>query len=118
MSEVDTMIFCYVMTGVIIIVALSLGIYIHKSKKLDELVKTEFFLINPGDIYECKIDLDNNGISSSNPYNHFKYKVISKKEGWVEVEKLNNIKEGKPTIIYVSVKELLKKKYKCINNFR
>lgn len=73
----------------------------------------EYKLIKPGDIYECKINVTNNGYSLKNPFNQPKYTVICKKDGWV---KLFDMDENK--YIQTPITEILAKDYKCTNRDR
>ena len=108
----------YIIFGMIMLIILIAIIFLHNNRRKNEIIKKEFSLIKPGDIYECKYDVNAYGLSSTNPYKQFKYKVISKKEGWVEMEALDVVQEERKKYIYASVKELLGKNYKCINNIR
>lgn len=74
----------------------------------------EYDLIKPGDIYECKGDVDKYGYSKTNPYRQLRYQVIDKKDGWVRFKHVGP--EGVDnTECFASITEIICKEYKCIN---
>lgn len=117
MNNIDLIILGYTAVGTLIIIILATIIGLYADNKKNKIIQREFSLIKPGDIYECKYDVNSYGLSRTNPYKQFRYKVISKKEGWVEMEALDVVQEERKNI-YISVKELLGKNYKCVNNIR
>lgn len=71
----------------------------------------EYDIISPGDLYECKKHVNKYGISHKNPYQQSIYKIVSKKEGWVEIKNPDVIGG---VIYYVEFKKFLKMGYKCV----
>lgn len=87
-------------------------IYVKKQDK--SRMMEEYNLINPGDIYECKREVDKYGYSKTNPYYQLRYQVIDKKDGWVHFKQIGPNGTDK-TDCYASIVEIISKKYKCIN---
>lgn len=90
---------------------------IHAKKQVKSRMMEEYNLINPGDIYECKREVDKYGYSKTNPYYQLRYQVIDKKDGWVHFKKLEPLDPRgiSETECYASIVEIISKKYKCIN---
>lgn len=88
---------------------------IIRAKKSTKMrMMEEYNLINPGDIYECKRDVDKYGYSKTNPYRQLRYQVIDKKDGWVRFKHVGP--EGVDnTECFASITEIICKEYKCIN---
>lgn len=120
MNNTDLMVLGYTAVGTLIIIILVTIIGLYVDNKKNKIIQREFSLIKEGDIYECKYDVNSYGLSRTNPYKQFRYKVISKKEGWIQAEAINVTSQDQKntSIVHVSVKELLSKNYKCINNIR
>lgn len=87
---------------------------IQAKKQTKSRLMEEYNLINPGDIYECKREVDKYGYSKTNPYYQLRYQVIDKKDGWVHFKQIGPNGTDK-TECYASIVEIILKKYKCIN---
>lgn len=90
--------------------------FLMKNHISDKQIMEEFEKIEEGDIYECKNEVNSSGVSRTNPFEQLRYRVIRKKEGWVELKKIDNSITESP-LVHAPVKEILKKKYKYIGNF-
>lgn len=89
---------------------------IHAKNQVKSRMMEEYNLINPGDIYECKREVDKYGYSKTNPYYQLRYQVIDKKDGWVHFKQIGpNGTDKDKTECYASIVEIISKKYKCIN---
>lgn len=99
---------------VVVLVIIFIIHIIHAKKQVKSRMMEEYNLINPGDIYECKREVDKYGYSKTNPYYQLRYQVIDKKDGWVHFKQIgpNGTDE---TECYASIVEIISKKYKCIN---
>lgn len=104
--------------SVVVLAAIVIIHIIHAKKQVKSQMMAEYNLINPGDIYECKHEVDKYGYSKTNPYYQLRYQVIDKKDGWVHFKQIgpNGTDKTECTECYASIVEIISKKYKYINN--
>lgn len=107
----EVFILSYSITGVLLMLMLILGLYFSKRNERQDRLKKDFTNLRPGDVFECKSDVNKMGFSKSNPFEQSRCEIINKKDGWVSLKFYNNNSTQQ-----MSFEKFIKLGYKYIYN--